>query len=179
VAGASQRIDILRRHNARSGRQENVSLKTYATKAKDIVPKWFVVDGQGISLGRLASKIASILRGKHKPTFAPWMNNGDFVIVTNASKVRLTGAKHTDKIYYRHSGYPGGLRQRTAGEILINNPENLVERAVRGMLPRNALGKAMLRRLKVYAEQDHPHHAQKPDPLPINDIKMQRERSGS
>ena len=154
-------------------------MKTYSPKASDVAPTWFVVDAQNISLGRLASKVATILRGKHKSVFAPWMNNGDFVIVTNAARVRLTGAKLTDKIYYRHSGYPGGLRQRTAGEVLANHPTRLVESAVRGMLPRNALGKAMLRRLKVYADNDHPHQAQKPNPLPVEDIRMKTGRRGS
>ncbi len=154
-------------------------MKTYAPKAKDLAPNWYVIDGQDISLGRLASKVATILRGKHKPIFAPWMNNGDFVIVTNAARVRLTGAKLTDKIYYRHSGYPGGLSQRSAGDILAKYPERLVERAVRGMLPRNALGKAMLRKLKVYGDHQHPHQAQKPSPLPVEDIKTKRGRKDS
>ncbi len=154
-------------------------MKTYAPKASDVSPTWFLIDARGISLGRLASKVATILRGKHKSVFAPWMNNGDFVIVTNAAKVRLTGAKLTDKIYYRHSGYPGGLRQRTAGEILASRPDRLIEGAVRGMLPRNALGKAMLRRLKVYADDEHPHQAQKPSPLPVEDLKTKRARRGS
>jgi large subunit ribosomal protein L13 len=179
VACAGSRPDILWRHYAWNSQQENISLKTYSPKASDVAPTWFVIDAQGISLGRLASKIATILRGKHKPVFAPWMNNGDFVVVTNASKVRLTGAKLTDKIYYRHSGYPGGLRQRSAGEILASHPERLIERAVRGMLPRNALGKAMLRRLRVYGDHEHPHQAQKPNPLPLEDIRMKLGRRRS
>jgi large subunit ribosomal protein L13 len=141
--------------------------KTYTPKAKDIQRSWYVVDADGAVLGRLASEVAHVLRGKHKPTFAPHMDMGDHVIVINAAKVRVTGAKETDKVYYHHSGYPGGLSEIPYEREAERHPERLIERAVRGMLPRNRLGRQMLRKLAVYAGGEHPHAAQSPVPLEL------------
>ncbi|HWP35326.1 MAG TPA: 50S ribosomal protein L13 [Thermodesulfobacteriota bacterium] len=127
--------------------------------------RWYLVDADRQVLGRLASRVAALLKGKHKPTFAPHVDGGDFVVVVNAARIRLTGRKLEDKVYYRHSGYPGGLKVRTAGDLLATRPERLVELAVRGMLPKNKLGRRMLARLKVYPGPDHPHAAQRPEPL--------------
>jgi len=126
-----------------------------------------VVDADGKTLGRLATQIAEILRGKHKPTFTPHVDVGDFVIVVNAEKIAVTGKKLTDKLYYRHSGYPGGIRSRTLGEMLERRPEEVIRKAVKGMLPRNRLARQQLTKLKVYAGADHPHAAQKPKELEI------------
>jgi len=140
-------------------------MQTLFVKKAEIERKWFVIDAEGQVLGRLASRIARILTGKDKPIYAPFLDTGDHVIVINADKVRLTGAKEQDKQYYRHSGYPGGIRQRSAGQVRARNPERLVEAAVRGMLPKNRLGRAQFRKLKVYAGPEHPHQAQQPQPL--------------
>ncbi|HEX2183876.1 MAG TPA: 50S ribosomal protein L13, partial [Chloroflexota bacterium] len=137
-------------------------MKTYSPKASELERNWWVIDAEGQVLGRLASAVASRLRGKDKPTFAPHMDGGDFVVVVNASKVRVTGRKLEQKLYYRHSGYPGGLRATPLGEMLAKRPERAIELAVRGMLPKNALGHQLLGKLKVYAGPDHPHAAQKP-----------------
>jgi large subunit ribosomal protein L13 len=126
---------------------------------------WYVVDAADQSLGRLASRVAAALRGKHNPAFTPHVDCGDFVIVVNASKVRLTGAKHSDKIYHRHTGYPGGVRSRTAGDLLARRPEALIRTAVAGMLPTNRLSRRLINKLKVYAGPEHPHVAQQPKPL--------------
>ncbi|MFZ5760546.1 MAG: 50S ribosomal protein L13 [Thermodesulfobacteriota bacterium] len=142
-------------------------MKTYLTPVNEIERKWFVVDAQSKVLGRLASEIAYRLRGKHKPTFSTFQDNGDFVIVVNADKIRLTGKKLDEKLYYNHSGYMGGLRTRTAKEILATKPEELLYNAVKGMLPKNSLGRAQLKKLKVYAGSAHPHEAQQPEPLEI------------
>jgi large subunit ribosomal protein L13 len=139
--------------------------KTYVTKADDIQRDWFVVDAQSQSLGRLASKIAAILRGKHKPIFTPGLDTGDFVIVLNAGKVTVTGNKLTEKFYYRYSGYPGGLSAISLRDQLAQHPERVIEHAVWGMLPHNKLGRAMLKKLKVYAGPQHPHQAQNPSAL--------------
>jgi len=136
---------------------------TYMAKANEVERKWYVVDAAGKTLGRLASEVASILRGKHKPIFTPHVDTGDFVIVINASQVQLTGKKLTKKMYYRHSQYPGGLKVTSAGDMLKNKPERMVELAVYGMLPKNRLGNAMRKKLKVYAGAEHPHAAQKPE----------------
>jgi large subunit ribosomal protein L13 len=125
--------------------------------------KWYVIDAEGKTLGRLASEVASILRGKHKPTFTPHVDTGDHVILLNASKIELTGKKLTDKIYYRHSMHPGGLKQRTALEMRTNYPEQMLELAIKGMLPKNSLGRQMYRKLHVYAGSEHPHQAQQPE----------------
>jgi large subunit ribosomal protein L13 len=145
-------------------------VRTFSPKATDIQRQWHVIDATDVVLGRLASHVAILLRGKHKPTFAPHLDTGDFVIVVNAAKVALTGNKLEDKRLYRHSGYPGGIRSETYGEMLAKHPERLVEAAVRGMLPKNTLGRSTLRKLKVYAGPDHPHQAQQPVPYTITQI---------
>ena len=142
-------------------------MKTILTPVKEIERKWLVVDAQGQILGRLASEIARRLRGKHKPNFSTFQDTGDFVIVVNADKVRLTGRKLEDKVYHNHSGYMGGLRTRTEKEILAKSPEELIFNAVKGMLPKNTLGRTQLKKLKVYAGSDHPHEAQKPENLEL------------
>ncbi|HXT55551.1 MAG TPA: 50S ribosomal protein L13 [Candidatus Eisenbacteria bacterium] len=129
--------------------------------------RWYVIDGQGKILGRMATEIARVLRGKHKPIFTPNQDTGDFVIVINARGVKLTGAKLQDKVYYRHTEFPGGIRERTAAEMLQIKPEELVKLAVRGMLPKNRLSRKLVTKLKVYAGPEHPHTAQKPEPLTI------------
>ena len=134
----------------------------YMQRKEDIVRNWYVIDAEGKSLGRVATEAARILRGKHKPTFTPHVDCGEFVIIVNASKVNLTGKKLDDKIYYNHSGYTGGLRERTAREMLENYPVEMLERAVKGMLPNGRLGRQMYKKLFVYAESEHPHMAQKP-----------------
>ena len=137
-------------------------MKTFVAKEKEIEKKWYVVDARDKILGRLASEIANILRGKHKPVFTPHMDAGDYVVVVNADKVILTGNKLDKKIYYRHSGYIGGLKQTTAKEMLQKRPENLIKYAVKGMLPKTSLGRRQLLKLKVYTGPDHPHQAQNP-----------------
>ncbi|AKP45558.1 MULTISPECIES: 50S ribosomal protein L13 [Bacillus] len=136
---------------------------TYMAKANEIERKWYVVDAEGQTLGRLASEVASILRGKHKPTYTPNVDTGDHVIIINAEKIELTGKKLTDKIYYRHSQHPGGLKARTALEMRTNYPEKMLELAVKGMLPKGSLGRQMFKKLHVYAGPEHPHQAQKPE----------------
>lgn len=140
--------------------------KTYSAKPTEIERSWFVVDADGQTLGRLASRIAEVLRGKHKPQFTPHVDGGDFVVVINCERVRVTGNKLDDKLYYRHSGYPGGLKQRTLREQLERRPEDVIRMAVRGMLPKNRLGRDQILKLKIYAGADHPHAAQQPAPLP-------------
>ena len=135
---------------------------TYSVKKSEIERKWYVIDAEGKNLGRVATKAAHILRGKHKVTYTPYVDCGDYVIIVNASKVNLTGNKLTDKKYYNHSGYPGGLRERTAREMQEKYPIEMVERAVKGMLPHNRLGRQMYKKLFVYAGNEHPHTAQKP-----------------
>lgn len=142
-------------------------MKTYSAKKADIQREWFVVDAAGQNLGRLATRIATVLRGKHKPIFTPSMDTGDFVIVVNADKVAVTGRKLDQKMYYRYSGYPGGLTETSLRRMLQTHPTRVVEFAVRGMLPKNRLGRAMLKKLKVYAGDTHPHQAQQPKPLEI------------
>jgi large subunit ribosomal protein L13 len=142
-------------------------VRTYSPKPADIQRAWHVVDADGLVLGRLATEVASILRGKHKPMFAPHMDTGDHVIVVNAAKVVLTAGKEGKKEAIRHSGYPGGLKRRSYVDILAKHPEEAVRRAVRGMLPKGPLGRQMLRKLKVYAGPTHPHAAQLPQPLAI------------
>ena len=135
---------------------------TYMQKKEDIVRNWYVIDAEGQTLGRLATKVAHVLRGKHKPTYTPHVDCGDFVIVVNASKVNLTGNKWNDKIYYNHSGYTGGLRESSARVMKEKYPEEMIERAVKGMLPKGRLGRQMYKKLFVYAGSEHPHMAQKP-----------------
>lgn len=140
-------------------------MSTYSTKGKDIQHRWYVVDAEGQILGRLASQVARLLKGKHKPLFTPHLDSGDYVVVINASKVRVTGKKLQAKIYYRHSGYPGGLKSITLGELLEKRPQQVVWKAVWGMLPHNPLGRKMIKKLKVYPQAEHPHAAQNPQPL--------------
>ena len=140
-------------------------MKTYTAKPREIEQAWRLVDADGQILGRLATEIANTLRGKNKPAYTPHVDTGDFVIVVNAEKVRVTGKKLDQKIYYRHSGYPGGLRERTLAEQLARRPEEVIRKAVKGMLPKNKLAAAQLRKLKVYAGPEHPHAAQNPAPL--------------
>ncbi|HEY7704033.1 MAG TPA: 50S ribosomal protein L13 [Acidimicrobiia bacterium] len=139
--------------------------KTYAPKPGEVTSTWWVVDADGLPLGRLASEVATRLRGKHKPTFAPHFDGGDHVIVVNASKVAVTSDKSRTKIYYRHSGYPGGIKAETFEQLASRRPERIIEKAVKGMLPKNRLGRQIFRKLKVYAGPEHPHVAQKPQPL--------------
>ncbi len=145
-------------------------MRTFSPKAADVERQWYVIDATGVVLGRLASQIATLLRGKHKPIFAPHVDTGDFVIVINADKVVLTGKKLEQKKAYRHSGYPGGLRALPYRELMEKRPEIAVEKAVKGMLPKNSLGRKMAKKLKVYAGPDHPHQAQKPVPFEIAQI---------
>ena len=145
-------------------------MRTYTPKAGDVEATWHVIDATDVVLGRLATQAAVLLRGKHKATFAPHVDSGDFVIVVNADKVALTGNKRTSKLAYRHSGYPGGLRATPIGELLAKRPERVIEQAVRGMLPKTTLGRAQLRKLKVYAGPEHPHMAQKPQPFEISQV---------
>ncbi|MDE3087058.1 MAG: 50S ribosomal protein L13 [Acidobacteriota bacterium] len=143
-------------------------MRTFSPKPADITRSWHVVDADGVVLGRLATTVASLLRGKHKPIFAPHVDTGDHVVVVNAEKVVLTAGKADVKLAYRHSGYPGGLRSRSYAELLASDPAEVVRRAVRGMLPRNRLGRAQLSKLKVYAGPDHPHAAQQPEPYTLD-----------
>jgi large subunit ribosomal protein L13 len=147
--------------------------KTYSPKPGDIERTWFVVDATDLPLGRLASEIATLLRGKHKPTYAPHVDGGDFIIVVNAEKVAVTSDKSQNKIYYRHSGYPGGIKAETFDSLLERRPEAIIERAVRGMLPKTKLGRQMARKLKVYTGPDHPHSAQKPEVLALDIRKVE------
>lgn len=145
-------------------------MKTHVTKPDEITREWWLVDADGVVLGRLASEVAKRLRGKHKPTFSPHLDTGDHVIVVNASKVVLTGAKLTQKQYHRHSGYPGGLRSVPYGKLMATKPELAIEKAVKGMLPSNKLGRAMLKKLKVYAGPEHTHGSQNPKVLDLRDV---------
>jgi large subunit ribosomal protein L13 len=144
---------------------------TYTPKPGEITRNWHVIDAEDIVLGRLASHAAALLRGKHKPQFAPHVDTGDFVVIVNAAKVAVSGNKR-DEYRYRHSGFPGGLSKKTVGEILETRPQRVIELAVRGMLPKNTLGRAQLKKLKVYAGPDHPHTAQKPQPFTITQVSQ-------
>jgi len=147
-------------------------VRTFSPKATDITRAWHVIDATDVVLGRLASQAAQLLRGKHKAIYAPHVDTGDFVVIVNAAKVAISGNKLDGKILYRHSGYPGGLRAQTVGQLLETRPEKLVERAIVGMLPHNTVGRAMARKLKVYAGPEHPHHAQKPQPFEIIQVSQ-------
>ena len=142
-------------------------MKTWTAKPGEIERQWHLVDAEGQTLGRLATRIADTLRGKHKPQYTPHVDTGDFVVVVNAEKVAVTGKKLDDKVYHRHSGYPGGLRSRTLREQLARRPEEVIRKAVKGMLPRNRLSRAQLRKLKIYAGPEHPHTAQSPSQLKV------------
>ncbi|MCX7620066.1 MAG: 50S ribosomal protein L13 [Acidimicrobiales bacterium] len=146
-------------------------VRTYSPKATEIQRNWYVVDAEDLVLGRMATEVARVLRGKHKPIFAPHIDTGDHVIIVNASKVVLTAGKADKKVVHRHSGYPGGIRSRTYAQLLATKPEEAVRRTIRGMLPKNRLGRAQLRKLKVYAGPTHPHQAQRPKPLPLEHAK--------
>lgn len=145
-------------------------MKTFSAKKEDINPKWYIIDANGEILGRLASKIATIIRGKYKPTFTPHVDTGDYVIVINAQKVRLTGKKLKDKIYYHHTGFPGGIRQISAEKLLQKKPTEVLKKAIKGMLPKNSLGRQILKKAKIYASTDHPHSAQQPKTLALNEL---------
>ena len=155
--------------------------KTYSAKRDELEARWYVIDAEGQVLGRIATQAATILRGKHKPTFTPHLNCGDFVIVVNAAKVDVTGNRLDQKIYYSHSQYPGGLKQETLRQALQRHPERVIERAVKGMLPHNRLGADILGRLKVYAGPQHPHQAQKPEPwaLPTAENELARRETAA
>lgn len=154
-------------------------MRTFSPKAGDIERQWHVIDASDVVLGRLASQAAILLRGKHKPIFAPHVDTGDFVIVINADKVVLTGNKLADKRAYRHSGYPGGLRSIAYRDLMEAHPERAVQKAVRGMLPKNSLGRQMLRKLKVYPGPDHPHQAQRPVPYEITQVAQVQPAAGA
>ena len=145
-------------------------MRTYSPKPGEIERQWHIIDASDVVLGRLATHTAALLRGKHKPTFAPHVDTGDFVVIINAGKVALTGNKRQTKVAYRHSGYPGGLRATKYSDLLEKHPERAVEKAVKGMLPHNTLGRAMLSKLKVYAGPSHPHQAQAPTPFEITQV---------
>ncbi|MCH9699615.1 MAG: 50S ribosomal protein L13 [Gammaproteobacteria bacterium] len=142
-------------------------MKTYSAKPAEVKREWFVIDAEGKTLGRLASEIAKRLRGKHKPEYTPHVDTGDYIIVVNAEKVRVTGNKEKDKIYYQHTGYIGNLKQIPLGDLRKRHPTRIIEKAVKGMLPRNPLGREMYRKLRVYAGPDHEHQAQQPQPLEV------------
>ena len=142
-------------------------MKTYNARKEDIARNWYLIDAEGHILGRLASEIARRLRGKHKPIYTPYVDTGDFVIVVNAGQVSLTGKKLSDKVYYHHSGYPGGLKKTYAGKLLKDNPDKVLLYAVRGMLPKNSLGRKMLKKLKIYVGNDHPHEDQCPQVIKL------------
>ncbi len=144
---------------------------TFSPTPADIDRAWHLVDADGVPLGRVASEVAQLLRGKHKPTFAPHMDMGDYVIVINAEKVAVTGAKETDKVYYRHSGYPGGIKAETVETVRERYPDRLITNAVKGMLPKNKLGRATIGKLRVYAGSEHPHRAQNPKPFALTQRK--------
>jgi large subunit ribosomal protein L13 len=145
-------------------------MKTYSAKPKEIEQRWYLVDAEGQTLGRLATRIADTLRGKRKPVYTPHIDTGDFVVVVNAEKIAVTGKKREEKIYYRHSGYPGGLRERTFAEEIERRPTEVLRKAVKGMLPRNRLARRQLTKLKVYAGPEHPHEAQKPIPVEMEKV---------
>ena len=147
-------------------------MRTFSPKDSDITRQWHVIDATDVVLGRLASHVAVLLRGKHKPIFAPHVDTGDFVIVINADKVSLSGAKLEQKLAYRHSGYPGGLRSVSYADLMAKHPERAVEKAVKGMLPKNSLGRKTLTKLKVYAGPNHPHQAQQPQPYEIQQVSQ-------
>ncbi len=142
-------------------------MKTLSARPQDVEHDWYVVDAENQTLGRLAAALARRLRGKHKASYTPHVDTGDYIVVVNAEKVRVTGKKRTDKIYYRYSGYPGGIKAARFEEVIAKHPERVIEKAVKGMLPRNPLGRAVFRKLKVYAGSEHPHTAQQPKPLQL------------
>jgi len=144
-----------------------IGTKTFSAKPAEVKREWFVIDAEGKTLGRMATEIARLLRGKHKPEYTPHVDTGDYIVVINAEKVRVTGRKETDKVYYHHTGFVGGIKSITFDKLVKKAPERIIEKAVKGMLPKNPLGRAMYRKLKVYAGTDHKHTAQQPTPLDI------------
>lgn len=144
-------------------------VKTYTPRVSDIDRKWYIVDAEGQTLGRIATRIATVLRGKHKPIYTPHLDTGDFVVVINAEKVQVTGNKQFEKLYYRHSRYPGGLSSLRFEEMIERHPDRVIRLAVKGMLPKNTLGKQMLKKLRIYAGPEHPHKGQQPEPLTWSD----------
>ncbi len=142
-------------------------MKTFSAKPETVKRDWYVVDAQGKTLGRLATEVASRLRGKHKPEYTPHVDTGDYIVIVNAEKIQVTGNKSADKMYYRHTGYPGGIRSINFADLIERKPEMVIEKAVKGMLPKNPLGRAMFSKLKVYAGAEHPHAAQQPQELNI------------
>src|SRR3954453_9831461 len=172
TGAAARRVAIIqRRRAAPAWLHYALTMKTYVAKPTDRERNWLVVDAEGQTLGRLATQIADALRGKRKPTYTPHIDTGDFVVVVNAEKIAVTGQKRTEKMYYRHSGYPGGLKSRTLNDMLERRPEEVIRLAVRGMLPRNRLGRKQLTKLKIYAGPDHPHAAQQPQPMALIETK--------
>ena len=141
---------------------------TYSAKKQDTIPEWFVIDAEGVTLGKLAVQVASVLRGKHKPTFTPHVDTGDFVVVINADKIQVSGKKSDQKLYRHHTGFPGGIKTRTFKEMLEKHPTRIIEKAVKGMIPHTRLGRQQIKKLKVYAGTQHPHEAQQPKPLTVN-----------
>jgi large subunit ribosomal protein L13 len=141
--------------------------RTYVTKPEDVERDWYIVDASGQTLGRLASEVAQVIRGKHKPIYSPSIDVGDYVIVVNAEKIHVTGRKLDQKMYYRHSGYPGGIKEMTLGRMLEEHPTRVIELAVKGMLPKTRLGRKMIKKLKVYAGPEHPHQAQEPEAMEL------------
>jgi len=160
-----------------TARTKPVISKTYSPAGDLPVPDWWVVDATDLPLGRLASEIAQVIRGKHKPTFAPHVDGGDYVVVLNAERVAVTSAKSEKKVYYRHSGYPGGIKAESFQSLIERRPEAVIERAVRGMLPKTRLGRKVFRKLKVYAGPDHPHEAQQPETLDVAALNPKNARS--
>jgi len=153
-------------------------MKTYTAKPSEVERKWFVIDAEGVVLGRLAAIVSQYLRGKHKPTYTPNIDTGDNIIIINADKVKLTGKKRSDKVYYWHTGHPGGIKQRTAEQILDGeHPERVVEKAVQRMVTRNPLGRQQMKKLHVYAGTEHPHEAQKPEVLDVASMNVKNKRS--
>jgi large subunit ribosomal protein L13 len=143
-------------------------MKTYIEKKENVEQKWWIIDAKDKVLGRVATTVASVLRGKHKPTYTPFVDMGDYVVIINAAKVKITGNKSNSKIYYRHTGYPGGIKERTFSEIMKKDPSFVIRYAIKGMLPHNRLGRRQLLHVKIYAGEEHPHQAQKPEPLDIS-----------
>ena len=165
--GSERSVARTRTIRPNSHDQKVSDVRTYSPKAEDIERDWYVVDADGLVLGRMATEVARVLRGKHKPKFTPHLDMGDHVIIVNAEKVVLTGEKADAKILYRHSGYPGGIKSQTYGDLLRRRPEEAVRQTIRGMLPKNSLGRSMLRKLKVYSGPTHPHGAQRPQSLDL------------
>jgi large subunit ribosomal protein L13 len=170
-----KRFEVPPTSGGSGGEKVRMGFKTYTPKPEELEDHWWLVDAEGHTLGRLATRIATVLRGKHRPAFSPHLDTGDHVVVINAEKIVVTGKKREQKNYYRYSGYPGGLSERTLEEMLERQPDRVMTLAVRGMLPRNRMRRRLLRKLKVYAGPDHPHAAQNPQPLTLRQIAEERE----